>query len=87
MLAAAPAWFSDNLVLIAGATLVVLTIVVLRMIQKAGLRLALLVLIGVVGVVAYINRAELKACATTCECRLFKQDLTVPGCNPDLKLS
>lgn len=81
MLAAAPAWFADNLTAIAGGTLLVLTVLVVRMVQKAALRLALLVLIGAVAVFAYVNRVELKACATTCECRLVNQDLTVPGCS------
>lgn len=86
MLGAAPAWFADNLTPIAGATLLVLTVLVVRMVQKATLRLVLLLLISAVAVFAYVNRSELKACATTCECRLVNQDFTVPGCSSDLRL-
>ena len=81
MLAAAPAWFADNLTPIAGGTLLVLTLLVVRMVQKAAVRLALLVLIAAVAAFAYGYRTELKACATTCECRVAGQDITIPGCD------
>ena len=86
MLAAAPAWFADNLTLIGGGTLLVLTVLVVRTVQKSTVRLVLLVLIAGVAALAYVHRTDLKACATTCECRLVNQDLTIPGCSPDFRL-
>lgn len=86
MLAAAPSWFADNLTAIAAGTLLLLTVVVVRMVQKATVRLVLLLLIAGMAVFAYANRAELKDCAMSCECRLVEQDLTVPGCGSDLRL-
>jgi len=80
MVAAAPAWFSENLLLIAGGTLLVVTALVVRMVQKAALRLALLVLVGAVALFTYANRVELERCATTCECQLVDRQVTVPGC-------
>lgn len=85
MLAAAPAWFSDNLALIALVTLAVLTVAVLRMVQKAALRLTLLALIAVVALVVYVNRAPLEACARTCSCDLAGRTVTVPLCDDQLR--
>lgn len=87
MLAAAPAWFADNVALIAYGTLLVLTVLVVRLVQKATLRFAMLAVIGAIAVFAYANRAELKECATTCECQLFDKHLTVPGCSSNLSRS
>lgn len=84
MLAAAPAWFADNLTEIVIGTLLVLTLVVVRMVHAVVMRAVLLVLIVAVGGFAYANRAELRACATTCECRLLGQDVTVPTCSSEL---
>ena len=87
MLAAAPAWFADNIPEIAGGTLLVFTVLVIRLVHKATLRLVLLALLVGVGAFVWVNRVQLRACATTCECRLIEQDLTVPGCSPDFRLS
>lgn len=86
MLAAAPAWFADNVTLIGVGTLVVLTVVVLRMIQKATMRAVLVALIALVALLIYANRAPLEACAKTCECEIAGRHLTVPTCDPDLSL-
>ncbi len=86
MLAATPTWFSGNLTEIAIGTLVVLTVVVLRLVQKVALRLTLLALIAAVALFVYVNRAPLEACARTCECRIADRDITVPTCQPDLGL-
>ncbi len=86
MVAATPAWFADNVAQIAAGTLIVLTVLVLRLVQKAAVRLALLVLIAIVGVFVYVNRAPLRACARTCECEIGGRHITVPTCSPDLKL-
>lgn len=86
MLAATPAWFADNVAQIATGTLIVLTVLVVRLVQKAAVRLALLVLIAIVGVFVYVNRAPLRACARTCECEIGGRHISVPTCSPDLKL-
>lgn len=86
MLAAAPAWFSENLTEIAIGTLVVLTIAVLRLVHRAVVRFGLLALIAAVGLFVYANRVPLEACARTCSCSLGGQAITVPFCDPDLRL-
>ncbi|MGQ0432928.1 MAG: hypothetical protein ACT452_11060 [Microthrixaceae bacterium] len=86
MLAATPAWFADNLAEISTGTLLVLVLLVVRLVQKAAVRMALLALIAVVGVLVYVNRDPLQACAKTCECELGGRHITVPTCNKDLKL-
>ena len=86
MLAAAPAWFADNIPQIAIGTLLVLTVLVVRMIQKAMLRAVLLGLIALVALFVYVNRAPLKACAKTCECEIGGRHITVPTCDSRLEL-
>lgn len=86
MPAAAPAWFADNLAQIAIGTLLVLTLLVIRLVQKAAMRAALLGVIAVVALFVYVNRAPLEACAKTCTCEIAGQEITVPICDPDLKL-
>ena len=86
MLAAPPPWFADNIAQISVVTLLVLTGLVLRMVQKAALRLALLAVLAGLAVFVYANRAPLKVCAQTCECSLVGQDITVPICESDLSL-
>ena len=86
MLAATPAWFADNLTQISVGTLLVLTFLVVRLVQKMAMRMALLVLIAAVGLFVYVNRAPLETCAKTCECEIAGKHLTVPICNADLKL-
>ena len=85
-IAATPTWFSGNLVEIAIGTLVVLTVLVVRLVQKMALRLTLLALIAVTALVVYVNRASLETCARTCECSLAGRTVSVPVCNPDLGL-
>lgn len=86
MLAATPAWFADNVAQISAGTLVVLTALVIRLVQKVVLRMVLLGVIVVVGLFVYVNRAPLKACAKTCECEIAGKHITVPTCDPDLSL-
>ena len=86
MLAATPAWFADNVAQIAVGTLLVLTVVVVRMVQKLTMKLVLLGLIALAALFVYVNRAPLKACAKTCECEIGGRHITVPTCNPDLSL-
>jgi hypothetical protein len=86
MVAATPAWFAENVAQIAVGTLLVLTVLVIRLVQKVALRMVLLGLIAVVGLLVYLNRAPLEACAKTCECEIAGKHITVPTCSPDLKL-
>lgn len=86
MLAATPPWFADNLPQIAGGTLLVLVFAVIRFVKKMVVRTILLVLIGIVGLLVYLNRAPLEACAKTCECQIAGRHITVPTCQPDIKL-
>jgi hypothetical protein len=46
----------------------------------------LLTVIALAGLFIYVNRMPLEACAKTCECEIAGRHLTVPTCNPDLKL-
>jgi len=86
MLAATPDWFAENLTQIAVGTLLVLAVLVIRMVQKAMVRMVLLGLFAGLALFVYANRVPLEACASTCECRLVGQDVTVPACNADLNL-
>lgn len=86
MFAATPLWFADNVPQIATGTLLVLIVVVLRFVQQMAMRAALLLAIGLVALLIYVNRAPLRACARDCECKLAGQEVTVPFCDPDLEL-
>lgn len=86
MLAAAPAWFSENLLLIAGVTLAVVTLLIVRMVQKAMLRVLLLGAVALVAGLVYLNREPLETCARTCQCSLGGRVVTVPLCQRDLDL-
>lgn len=84
MVAAAPSWFADNLREISAVTLIVLTVLVIRLVQKAVVRTVLLVLIAGLALLVYVNRAPLNACLRTCECEIAGRQITVPACEPDL---
>ncbi|MEO6317822.1 MAG: hypothetical protein ABIP36_03475 [Acidimicrobiales bacterium] len=85
-LAATPAWFADNVAQITLVPLLVLSFLVVRLVQKAMLRLFLLGLIAAVGLFVYVNRDPLQACARTCECQIADREVNVPICDPDLEL-
>jgi hypothetical protein len=87
LVAATPAWFSDNITIIALVTLVAVAVVVLRGVKDTVTRTVLLVLIGATAVFVYVNRSPLKACAATCECEIVGQDVSVPLCDPNVELS
>ncbi len=80
-LAATPPWFADNLTMIAVVTLLVLSVLVFRMVQKTALRLTLLGVLAAMALFVYTNRVEFETCARTCECRIANQDITIPACN------
>ena len=85
--AATPAWFADNIAPISLVTLVLLTVGVLRLVEKAATRTVLLILIAAVAVFVVLNRDAFETCARTCQCRVAEQDVNVPFCDPDLELS
>lgn len=86
MLAATPAWFANNLPQISAVTLLVLVFVVVRFVRKAVMRAALLLVIALVGLFVYVNRAPLRACAKTCECQIGGRTITIPTCSSTVKL-
>jgi hypothetical protein len=86
VLAATPTWFAGNLTQISLGTLLVLTLVVIRMVHAVITKVTLLTLIVLLALFVYVNRAPLKACAQTCECEIAGKHLTVPTCDSHLKL-
>ena len=87
LVGAAPSWFADNLLLIAAIALAAVTFIVLRVMQKTLTRSVILLGVIVLAVFLYANRVPLEECARSCECRIVRQDLSVPFCDPDLELS
>jgi hypothetical protein len=81
-LAATPAWFADHIVLIALATLVLVTVLVIWVVQRTTVRIACIGVGAILALLVYVNRGPLEVCARTCECRIAGQDLTVPACEP-----
>ena len=79
---AAPPWFADNLLLIGAVVLGVVTILVLRVVTDAAARFTFLAVVVGIAVFLYANRVQLESCARTCECRIVRQDLTMPFCDP-----
>jgi hypothetical protein len=86
LVAAAPMWFADNLYLIAIVVLAVVTLLVLRVVTDAASRFIIVGAVVALAVFVYVNRVPLEACARTCECRIVRQDVTVPFCQSDLEL-
>ena len=84
---AAPSWFADNLVLWGAVVLGVVTLLILKVVKDATTRLIFVAVVVGVAVFLYVNRVPLEECARTCECRIVRQDVTLPVCNPDLELS
>jgi hypothetical protein len=87
LVGAAPSWFADNLLLIAAAVLGVVTVLLVRMVKDATTRVIFVAVVVGLAVFLYANRVQLESCARTCECRVVRQDVTVPFCDPDLALS
>jgi len=85
--AATPTWFADNLVMIAVVVLAVVTLLLMKLVKETVSRFILLGVAVALAVFVYVNRDPLEACARTCECRLVRQDVSVPLCDPDLELS
>ena len=70
IVAAAPAWFADNVTIIALVVLVLVTFLVLRLVKEAVTKSVLLALIAAVAVLVYVNRDARDVC----------QGLRVRGC-------
>lgn len=66
--------------------LVVLSVLVLRFVQKAVTKVVMLGLMVGLGVAVWVQREELRQCGETCDCQLFGQDVHVPkvGCDTQL---
>ena len=87
VIGAAPTWFADNLLLIGGIVLAVVALLIAKVAKDATTRFIFIGVVVGIAVFIYANRVELEACARTCECRIVRQDITVPLCDPDLELS
>jgi hypothetical protein len=84
--AAPPAWFADNVVQIGLVGVAVTTFLLLRFVQKTTTRVVALSLLAALALFVYVNRAPLRACAQTCECRIADRDIDVPFCETDLTM-
>jgi hypothetical protein len=84
VVAATPAWFADNITIIALVALVLVTFLVLRLVKAAVTKVVLLAVIAGVAVLVYVNRAALETCARDCECELADREVNVPFCDPKL---
>src|SRR5258706_3923314 len=80
---ATPSWFTDsNLKPVAVGVLIALAaiaFVITRFVQKAALKLALLVVCIGLGAAVFVQRSNLSDCATTCSCKLFGVKVKVSG--------
>ena len=78
-----PSWAnSDNLRWIALAVIaamVVMMLLVLRFIQKLMLKGALFGIFAIVGLIAWVERADLGDCARTCSCHVVGFDVKIPA--------
>jgi hypothetical protein len=81
LLAALPTWLSDNIAEYATGLFALAALVVFRLVQKTVTRLILLGILVGAATFVYANQDQLRQCATTCSCRLVKQDITVPACS------
>jgi hypothetical protein len=82
VLAAFPEWLSENLSLFSVLTLAALALLVMRLVQKTMTRGLLLALLVAAAFFVYANEAQIERCANTCECRLLRQNIEIPTCNP-----
>ncbi|HUW01085.1 MAG TPA: hypothetical protein VMW08_01910 [Acidimicrobiales bacterium] len=82
MLAAAPTWLDQNVVLASLIVLLLVGIAVLRFVTKAATRTVLLILILLAAGLVIAERDEFEQCGSTCECDPANVHVTVPFCNP-----
>ena len=78
-----PSWANaDNLRWIALGVIVgmvVLMLIVLRFIQKLVLKGTLFGIFAIVGIIAWVERADLEDCAKTCNCSVVGFDVKIPA--------
>jgi hypothetical protein len=78
-----PSWAnSDNLqwiALVVIGAMVVLMLLVLRFIQKLMLKGTLFLIFAVIGLIAWVERDDLKDCADTCKCKVVGFDVEIPA--------
>ena len=78
-----PSWAnSDNLQWIALGVIVamiVLMLLVLRFIQKLVLKGTLFGIFAIIGLIAWLERADLEDCARSCECSVVGFDVKIPA--------
>jgi low temperature requirement protein LtrA len=75
-----------NIALVVGIGAIVLIVLVLRFVQKLALKMAFSVVLALVALLAWTERADLADCARTCDCNLLGFDVEVPSsadCPPD----
>jgi hypothetical protein len=81
--AALPSWVDpDNartIALVVGIGALVLAVLVMRFVQKLVLKIVLTVVLVGLGAASWYSRADLSQCATTCSCKLFGQEVTIPA--------
>lgn len=82
VLAAFPDWLSENLSLFSVVSLGAVALLVMRLVQKAFVRMILLGLLVGAAFFIYANQTQLELCAKTCQCRIIRQDVEVPVCSP-----
>ena len=78
-----PSWAnSDNLqwiALVVIGVMIVLMLLVLRFIQKLMLKGTLFAIFAVIGLIAWIERDDLKDCADTCKCKVVGFEVEIPA--------
>ena len=78
-----PSWAnSDNLqwiALVVIGAMVVLMLLVLRFIQKLMLKGTLFLIFAVIGLIAWVERDDLKDCADTCKCKVVGFEVEIPA--------
>ncbi|MCP5027128.1 MAG: hypothetical protein GY929_12670 [Actinomycetia bacterium] len=83
-----PDWLSPEVLrwLVLGFVGVVLVgmYFVIRIIQKVVLRVGLVLVLGIVAVIAWNERADLEGCAQSCTCELLGREVSVPACRDSL---
>ena len=56
----------------------VLAVLVMRVVRRLLLRLVLVVLIVALAASLWMQRADLQDCVSTCSCKLYGHDVTIP---------
>jgi hypothetical protein len=84
VLAAAPTWFSENILVIAGVMIAAVAVFVIRSVQKIALRILLLGILAGALLFVYVERAPLEQCGRTCRCRIVTVDVHMPACKTEL---